>query len=543
VFNVEKVTGGVAPVRGIVMAGVGQFSTHTRDVAVAPRQGGIGICDEDGMFVSVSRSLARLLEHPVEEVIGRPFLSFVHANERAAALAAYFEAVVAVAAGVSGGGRELRCVTGSGAVIPVLVEWALAGPDEFGKQRGVLHVTDRRGQSRRRNLIGKSRLWAVGASPDPGEPHRDCVAARRLDAFLATSDEIVWELDPTGFITFISPAVQRHLGYGPIEQSWQTILPSSQQLRGQLLLHDGATPGAAWRDEEYVFTTKSGQLRSLWSSGQPQANGSGTVTGFAGTLRPLHTDDRAGRDERLRGQIRELLDRRLIRAVFQPVVDLRRGAPVAIEAFSRFPAGVGRTPAQLFTDAAALGLATELEMAAIETALVAARALPEHLCVSINISPPSLIAGRLRSLLTDTGWDPARIILELTEHIPVSEYAPIAAALNEIRRDGCRLAIDDAGSGYASFKHILALSPELIKLDRFLITDLDTDPARRALIKAVVSFAGEVGADISAEGIDTAAQATILQDLGVHYGQGFHLGRPLPITAILTPQPQTTPDE
>lgn len=522
-------------VRGrVLLSSVAEISKQTLQAAFANAPAGIGICDEDGRFLAVSRSLGSLLGRPAENLVGRPFLAFVHPEQRSAALAAYFEAVVAVAAGVRGGSRELRCVTRAGQAIPVLVEWTVADPDESGQQRGIVYLTDQRG-ARRRRPTGTPVPRGPGREFGPAGTDHRWVAERRLQAFITTSDEIVWELDAAGVITYVSAAVERHLGYRPIElvgRGWEAIMPVAEQVRARLVLRNCATPGGGWADEEFVVTAKSGQLRSFWSSGLAQADERGTALGFAGTMRPVHEGDRTGRDQRLHAQLREIIDRGLIEPVFQPIVDLRRGSAVAVEAFGRFPASIGRSPALLFSDAAVLGLAVDLDLAAIHTALAAARELPQDVSVSINVSPHTLRTDRLPAVIADAGWDPTRIIIELTEQVPVNEYAPIVSALREIRSRGCRLAIDDAGAGYASFKHILALAPDLIKLDRFLITDVDTDPARRALIKAVVTFAAEVGGDVTAEGIESAAQATAVEDLGVHYGQGYHLGKPVPVTHL-----------
>ena len=362
------------------------------------------------------------------------------------------------------------------------------------------------------------------------DPHGGCAAARRLQAFVAASDDIVWELDLRGTITYVSPSVSRHLGYDPVElvgQSWQAITPTSEHERGARLLARCATGEALWDDEDYVFTTKAGHLRSLWSNGVGEVDATGRVIGFAGTLRPKA--DGRGIDAALHARIRSVIDDRLIRPVFQPILDLRVGAVVGLEALSRFPAEFGRTPAQMFTDAAALGLGPALEVAAVDAALTAARALPEPLFVSVNVSPDTVLSGNLDQALAWLNWPRERLVLEITEQVPVHEYEPVGLALRDL---ACRLAVDDAGAGYASFRHILALAPELIKLDRFLVTDVDIDPARRALIRSVVAFAAEVRAEIIAEGIECAAQARTLRELGVPYGQGYHLGAPAPLTGF-----------
>jgi len=117
-------------------------------------------------------------------------------------------------------------------------------------------------------------------------------------------------------------------------------------------------------------------------------------------------------------------------------------------------------------------------------------------------------------------------VIEVTEHSRIDDYAAIRTAFEAARQRGLRLAIDDAGAGFASFNHILALAPDLIKLDLSLIRGVDTDPNRRSLAAALVSFSRQLGVDIIAEGIETPAELATLKELGVGYGQGFLLGRP-----------------
>ena len=97
---------------------------------------------------------------------------------------------------------------------------------------------------------------------------------------------------------------------------------------------------------------------------------------------------------------------------------------------------------------------------------------------------------------------------------------------------GVRLAIDDTGAGFASLAHILKLAPDLIKLDRELTSGIDRDPVRCAPGAALVSFASRIGAEIIAEGIETASELEVLRGLGIRYGQGFLLCRPTSANSV-----------
>lgn len=124
------------------MSSATQVSRATLHTVFIHAPFGIGICDANGKFLAVSASLARLLRRSPSEIIGRTYLTFVHPDDRGASLAAYFEAVVAVAAGVRHGSREVRYLTGDGAAITVLVSWTVTDPDELGAQYGIIYFTD-----------------------------------------------------------------------------------------------------------------------------------------------------------------------------------------------------------------------------------------------------------------------------------------------------------------------------------------------------------------------------------------------------------------
>jgi EAL domain-containing protein (putative c-di-GMP-specific phosphodiesterase class I) len=144
----------------------------------------------------------------------------------------------------------------------------------------------------------------------------------------------------------------------------------------------------------------------------------------------------------------------------------------------------------------------------------------------VNLSPETLLLPGVHGALARSPIPLSRIVLEITEHSSVEDYADLARALRPLREAGMRIAVDDAGAGYATFRHILALSPDVIKLDRTLIAGIDRDPARRALAAAVVSFAGETRTSVVAEGLETAAEFRTVLRLGVDSGQGYLLGRP-----------------
>jgi EAL domain-containing protein (putative c-di-GMP-specific phosphodiesterase class I) len=215
--------------------------------------------------------------------------------------------------------------------------------------------------------------------------------------------------------------------------------------------------------------------------------------------------------------------------VFQPIVNLVTRATEGNEALARFSAVPIRPPNEWFADAAEAGLGQQLELAAVRAALAQAERLPAATFLSVNVSPTTLRSPAFADLVTShrrTAGPPRPIVIELTEHDHIDDYTPITDILTRLRRHGARLAVDDTGAGFASLQHILRLHPEFIKLDRLLVTDIDRDPARTALAGALVRFSNDTGAQLIAEGIETASELATLTRLGVHYGQGYYLGRP-----------------
>lgn len=230
--------------------------------------------------------------------------------------------------------------------------------------------------------------------------------------------------------------------------------------------------------------------------------------------------------EQTRARLSEVIRGRAIAIACQPIVDLSSGALLGYEALSRFPAPE-TCPAGWFADAHRVGKGTELELLAIELALAELPKLPPRAYLSLNVSPCTILGGALAACLAAAPLE--RLVLELTEHAPIEEYPAIAEALGGLRSSGLRLAIDDAGSGYASFRHILRLRPDMIKLDQSLIHGIDRDPGRRALAAALTGFARDTGSAVVAEGVETDAELEVLRGLGIRAGQGYLLGRPAPL--------------
>jgi EAL domain-containing protein (putative c-di-GMP-specific phosphodiesterase class I) len=228
-----------------------------------------------------------------------------------------------------------------------------------------------------------------------------------------------------------------------------------------------------------------------------------------------------------RRAVEKLLRDESMDIAFQPIIDVQLGRVVGAEALSRFTTEPARAPDIWFAAAESVGRGLDLEELAIRKALTKAFALPPGCYAAVNVSPEMLSSTRLLPLLHASGFPLDRIVVEVTEHTSIEENeCSVLAAREQLRALGVRLAVDDAGAGYGSLRRILGLAPDLIKIDRSLISGVDADPIRGSMVAAVVMFALQSGADLVAEGVETAAELDALRTLAVDHAQGYFIARP-----------------
>lgn len=216
------------------------------------------------------------------------------------------------------------------------------------------------------------------------------------------------------------------------------------------------------------------------------------------------------------------------RPVFQPVVELDTREVVGFEALTRFDDGT--SPELRFKETGGMDLAVRLEHATFSAALRAAARLPAGVFVSMNASPALILERETIALAARDGARP--LVLELTEREPVEDYGALARVLDGF--GNVRLAVDDAGAGYASLRHILALRPAFIKLDITWVRDIENDTARQALVAGINHFATLTNCRIIAEGVETEVECQALRRLGINFGQGFLFGHPEPVDTYLS---------
>ncbi|MFN8628878.1 MAG: EAL domain-containing protein [Chloroflexota bacterium] len=227
------------------------------------------------------------------------------------------------------------------------------------------------------------------------------------------------------------------------------------------------------------------------------------------------------RREAARREIADIIEGWAFRTVFQPIVDLSTRRLAGHEALTRFEDG--RRPDLRFAEAEAVGLGLDLEVATLESAVLASGRVPRATYLSLNVSPTLAVdLGRVRRLVDRLACP---VVLEVTERDAVASYDELRSSLAALR-GLVRIAVDDVGAGYAGLRHILEIAPDLLKLDIALVRGVDQDAAKRALIRGILSFAAEAGSKIVAEGVETPDEARVLAELGVDLAQGYLFGRP-----------------
>jgi EAL domain-containing protein (putative c-di-GMP-specific phosphodiesterase class I) len=196
---------------------------------------------------------------------------------------------------------------------------------------------------------------------------------------------------------------------------------------------------------------------------------------------------------------------------------------VAVEALARFDSPCFPTPVHAFAAACRIGLGIDLELLAVQAALTRVDEIAHPGWLAVNLSAEALLDPRATALLLPHG---AAVGVEITEHTPVRDYGALLAVTDHLKAHGVHVAVDDAGAGFSSLRHVLQLRPSTIKLDLELIRGIDTDPVRQSLTRSVDLFAGSMDSVVVAEGVETEAECRTLRALGVRYGQGYLFGRP-----------------
>ena len=284
------------------------------------------------------------------------------------------------------------------------------------------------------------------------------------------------------------------------------------QLRKQLALHPDE-PDRAFLEHLLVTRESANPQHSI-----PAPGGSALPGSFE---TPFHRPPVGAGS---RKEIESVLGNRMLLTAFQPVHELPDGRTRGFEALTRFVSRDGASADVWFREAAAVGLGPELEIAALRCALSAAREIPPHLFVAFNLTPATFIDCRVHDLLQSCGLAMDKIIIEFSGRASGEQWRSLIRALEPLRDQGLRVAVDGSGPGFTPYEKILSLRPDIIKLDRAFIDNIIDGPDPDE--PAVIGLAQEVGAVLAAEGIETEAELAAVIEAGMTAGQGYLLGRP-----------------
>ena len=220
--------------------------------------------------------------------------------------------------------------------------------------------------------------------------------------------------------------------------------------------------------------------------------------------------------------VRRILKDEAVSLAYQPIVDVKTSAVIAVEALARFPDQT--SPLAVLRAAEPLGLGADIEALIIRRALADRFRVPDNVLLSINVAPARLLVDPVRSLVV--GVDLKGIVLELTEHAlpPAPEH--LLPMITMLREQGALIALDDAGAGYQGIQQVAELRPDWVKIDRSLVTGAATDSVRRASLQMFGRVTRRVGALAVAEGVETDEDLETLRELEIPLAQGYLLGAP-----------------
>jgi PAS domain S-box-containing protein len=347
-----------------------------------------------------------------------------------------------------------------------------------------------------------------------------------LEVTVSASSDWLWETDADNRYTYCSPGVEDLLGHSSADMlGWplDRFVAENDAARVMAATRSCKAAGIPLRDVEAVWQHRQGHPVVLRGSVSPIFDEHGRAVGLRGSRRLVVEGADPYKVERAR--VSEAISSGGVRVALQPIVGLPDGQIAGVEALARFDDGRG--PDVWFREARVTGQGIELERMTFAMALAHFHDMPEGVYLSVNASPelvsdPSFGA----ELIKVHGTHLSRLVIEITEHESISDYTAVNEALRPLREMGCRVAVDDAGAGYASLIHVLELLPDIIKIDKELLAGLDRDRARRSLVTALVLLALDLGATVTAEGVETAEELAVLGLLGVDCAQGYFLARP-----------------
>jgi len=362
-----------------------------------------------------------------------------------------------------------------------------------------------------------------------------------------TMVEGLYALDDEGRVAFMNSAAERILGWTEDELRGK---PMHETIHFQ---HADGSPhpvedcpllrvrelGKPTRRSHEAFTRKDGTICPVSYSAAPLLNGwkaNGVVVVFR------DTSDEQAEDERVRreldtlawvGRIRDAIDERRLALYSQPIVPLAGGQP-SQELLLRMIGTNGEViaPGSFLPVAEKYGLIAEIDRWMIGQA---ARLAGSGQSVEVNLSADSIsdlgLLTFIEDELRDADANPASLVFEVTETALMRDLEAGKVFIAGLTDIGCRVALDDFGTGFASFTYLKTFDLSFLKIDVDFVRNLATDTSNQHLVKAIARLAKDFGYETIAEGVEDAETLAMLADYGVDFAQGFHVGRPSPITS------------
>jgi PAS domain S-box-containing protein len=481
---------------------------------------GFGFVDREFRFVRVNETLAALNGHPAEWHLGRKVAEVVPE------LWPEIE-------------PAYRRVLDSG---DALVNQALEGPSQA--------------------VNGEIGFWLVSFYPVRVDDKMigigivvvDITELKQAEDFRAVVMENMAEglyaVDHDGRLAFMNSAASEMLGW------------TEKELRGRLVhetIHfqraDGSpypaqdceldaarVDGKLVRIHEDAYTRKDGSIFPVSCSAAPLLGGT-SVSGAVMVFRDIteESEERLRRQRELDaltwvGRVRDALDEDRFVLYSQPIVPLN-GGEAGEELLLRMVDQKGQTipPNSFLPVAEKYGLIAEIDRWVVSQAIGLAASGRR---VDANLSAESMANLDLLSLiereLHETGADPANVVLEITETALMEDLAAGEAFARGLTELGCGMALDDFGTGFGSFTYLKNMPIAYIKIDIDFVREIASNPANQHLVKATVGLARDFGYETIAEGVEDAESLALLKEYGVDFAQGFHIGRPAPLDAVVS---------
>ncbi len=234
----------------------------------------------------------------------------------------------------------------------------------------------------------------------------------------------------------------------------------------------------------------------------------------------LPVDDRAA----LEATFSRALDR--LEMVLHPIYSMKERRAIGFEALMRSGEPSLQNPVAMLDTAGLLGRQAELTRTIYQRVAAKAAELPKHRLLFVNVHPPDLLDPSLHGMGSPLAPYASQIVLEITERASIERMGDITDVVRDLRLLKYRLAVDDLGTGYAGLASFTQLSPDMVKLDRSLITGIDTNPVKQRVVSAMTTLCADLGMQVISEGIETVAERDTLVGLGADLLQGYLFGQP-----------------